>query len=222
VKPGRPPIEVVVIERVDAYRGGMLRSIADNPSLRVSCDLDAVPPAPGHSVVILYAVHEMSDLTEIALLRERRPRAPVLVIADVDPALVACAARTGAAGIVAQGAQPEEIFSAIERVAAGERYIHPAALVAGVRSIEARRHSVGKPSGWLSELSQRERTVLALMSDGLTARAAAARLGVGRRTVEAYWSSIYRKLGVRGRFDAVREWQASRQSHGAQSPGDSE
>ena len=53
-------------------------------------------------------------------------------------------------------------------------------------------------------LTQREREVLAVAAEGLTAREIAARLGVRERTVTTHLGRIYGKLGVGSRLAAVR------------------
>jgi DNA-binding NarL/FixJ family response regulator len=52
-------------------------------------------------------------------------------------------------------------------------------------------------------LSCRESQVLALVVEGETNKSIARRLFLGTETVKTYLSSIYRKLGVRGRAQAV-------------------
>jgi DNA-binding CsgD family transcriptional regulator len=55
-------------------------------------------------------------------------------------------------------------------------------------------------------LTSAERRVAGLVASGLTNREVAARLYMGRRTVEAHLSSIYRKLGIRSRSELARDW----------------
>lgn len=52
-------------------------------------------------------------------------------------------------------------------------------------------------------LSQRESEVLELMVHGTSNRAIAARLVLGEETIKSHVSSIYRKLGVTDRAQAV-------------------
>jgi len=58
-------------------------------------------------------------------------------------------------------------------------------------------------------LTCRERSVLELLADGLTAQAIARRLGISPRTVHAHLSHVYRKLGVSDRMRAVLVGQAA-------------
>lgn len=66
----------------------------------------------------------------------------------------------------------------------------------------ARSHAVG-----VDALSPRERQVLRLSIEGLTAAEIAASLGVGTRTVETHLSHGYQKLGVRSRIELVRRYR---------------
>lgn len=52
-------------------------------------------------------------------------------------------------------------------------------------------------------LTGRERAVLQLLADGLTAEAIARRLGISPRTVHSHLAHVYRKLGVADRMRAV-------------------
>jgi DNA-binding CsgD family transcriptional regulator len=63
--------------------------------------------------------------------------------------------------------------------------------------------------GLIEELTARERDVLALVADGRPNREIAARLGVSEHTVKFHLASIFGKLAVSTRTQAVRralEW----------------
>jgi DNA-binding CsgD family transcriptional regulator len=62
-------------------------------------------------------------------------------------------------------------------------------------------------SGVLGRLTAREREILSLLSEGLTAPQMSARLSVSTRTVETHLANAYRKLGVRSRGDAVEAFR---------------
>src|SRR5947209_16688607 len=55
----------------------------------------------------------------------------------------------------------------------------------------------------VSLLTDRERQVLAVAAQGLTARQIGSRLGVRERTVTTHLSRIYKKLGAAGRLHAI-------------------
>lgn len=54
-----------------------------------------------------------------------------------------------------------------------------------------------------ADLTEREREVLRLLATGIGNKAIAAGLGITESTVEGHLTGIYRKLGARGRVQAV-------------------
>jgi LuxR family maltose regulon positive regulatory protein len=63
--------------------------------------------------------------------------------------------------------------------------------------------SAGAPSALFEPLSQRELEILRLLAEGLSNRQIAARLVLAVGTVKAHVHTIYGKLGVRGRVQAI-------------------
>jgi DNA-binding NarL/FixJ family response regulator len=85
------------------------------------------------------------------------------------------------------------IVDALRRVAEGETVIDP--------TIVARLLGRRRRDDPLATLTEREREVLALVAEGLSNRAIAARLVLAERTVETHMSAIFGKLGLEGSPD---------------------
>jgi two-component system, NarL family, response regulator DevR len=58
-----------------------------------------------------------------------------------------------------------------------------------------------------SELTPREREVMGLIAEGLSNRQIAARLVISEKTVKNHICSIYQRIGVEGRREAVSRWR---------------
>ena len=107
-------------------------------------------------------------------------------------------------GLLSHDAGPGDVLSAISAVARGEICLNPAVLTPIVqqwRRLRAQPVPVGargRPA-----LTPRERDVLAAMTDGLAAKAIAARLEVAVKTVENHKIRVFEKLGVRSQAHAV-------------------
>jgi DNA-binding NarL/FixJ family response regulator len=80
------------------------------------------------------------------------------------------------------------LIDALRRLADGETVVDP--------TIVARLFARKRRADPLDELSGREREVLALVAEGLSNQAIAARLFVTERTVEAHVKQIFQKLGL--------------------------
>jgi DNA-binding NarL/FixJ family response regulator len=120
--------------------------------------------------------------------------------ANADPNTVSRALFTGADGFVDKNVEVEEFLAAIQASGEDEVVIAgPAADSVGTiaEGIERRRSPTFR-------LTRREREVLVVASEGLTAREIADRLGVRERTVTTHLARIYGKLGVGNRLAALR------------------
>jgi len=97
--------------------------------------------------------------------------------------------------------QPGELADAIRVVAAGNSLFGPAATQ---RLLD--RFTPPPPSSagsTLADLTEREREILRLIATGLSNAELARQLHLGETTVKTHVSSMFRKLGVRDRVQAV-------------------
>jgi DNA-binding NarL/FixJ family response regulator len=202
---------VVVVEPFAVVRAGLVRTIDESPGLEVLASaasaseaMDIVERLGRSRVVILVAMGLAGEQDAYWLIRALRERSPGHVIlgmgANADPNAVSRALFTGADGFVDKNVEVEEFLAAIR--ASGEEEVviaGPAAASVGTiaEGIERRR----SPS---FRLTRREREVLLIASEGLTAREIAERLGVRERTVTTHLARIYGKLGVGNRLAALR------------------
>ncbi len=130
-----------------------------------------------------------------------RTRVVLLTVYDDEQYLFE-ALRAGASGYLTKQLVAEELLSHLRRVLAGEVVVDPS--LAGRVALSAARLERGEFwSGARLGLSQRESEVLELMVHGNSNRAIAARLVLGEETIRTHVRSIYRKLGVTDRAQAV-------------------
>lgn len=110
--------------------------------------------------------------------------------------------RAGAAGFLLKRVEGEELVQQLERVRDGVTVIDP--LLAGrVAQSAARLHRGEFWPGAHMGLTQRESEVLALVVAGLSNKAVASQLVISEETVKSHTRSIYQKLEVTDRTQAV-------------------
>lgn len=116
-----------------------------------------------------------------------------IITGDASPNIVQAARRLGAAGIVSKKASMRSLSNAIRFMAAGERYF-PLELIM--------ESEANKPSSAVA-LTDREYSVLRKLADGLANREIAVALSLSEPTIKMHVKSIYKKLGVSSRTQAV-------------------
>ena len=128
-----------------------------------------------------------------------RPPPGVLVLADYAPtALGAGWIRVGGHAMLPRRASPPEIVAAVEGVATGLIVVH-----ADTGSLVGSPGRRAAPASRM--LTPREIEVLAMMAEGLGNKAIATRLGISPHTVKFHIASVFAKLNVESRTEAVTE-----------------
>lgn len=122
------------------------------------------------------------------------PRVLILTAYD-DAGYVTETLAAGASGYLLKTASGDDVLTAIMAVAAGEIVLDPS-----VAPIAFKATAGG---GTESTLTERETEVLRLAASGRRTKEIAAELSLSTRTVESHFTSIFNKLGVDGRLEAV-------------------
>ena len=139
----------------------------------------------------------MDGVAATRAIRERFPTVRVLALTSFrDEELVQRALQAGAIGYLLKNVSADDLATAIRAAHAGRPTLAPEATQALV-------HAATQPPVPGQDLTPREREVLALMVQGLSNTAIAARLVVSPSTAKAHVSSILSKLGVTSRTEAV-------------------
>lgn len=136
--------------------------------------------------------HDWASLADLPI--------PVVVLLDsADAALIGSALRSGIRGALSSDATPEEIESAVLAVSAGLVVITPTSLAALLPDPPLALQELAEP------LSGRELEVLDLLAEGLGNKFIAHRLNISEHTVKTHVASIFAKLGVSTRTEAVSQ-----------------
>jgi DNA-binding NarL/FixJ family response regulator len=147
---------------------------------------------------------EVTGVEATRRIKERFPQVRVLVLTayDDDPYVFALL-EAGADGYVLKTASGDELVRAVRTVRRGESALSPAIASKVVR--QATSHRPAGAAEQIELLTPRELDVLRLAARGLTNRAIGHELGISHRTVQGHLQSMYGKLAVSGRTEAVTE-----------------
>ena len=133
---------------------------------------------------------------------KRFPDTKVLMLTSyAEDEMLFSAIRAGASGYVLKQIGSEDLVKALESVGSGEGLLDPAVTQRVFQ--EVRRAVREEEASAFADLSQQEKHVLQLVSEGKTNREIAKALFLGEGTVRNYVSSILSKLAVNNRAEAA-------------------
>ncbi|MBM3851851.1 MAG: response regulator transcription factor [Verrucomicrobia bacterium] len=194
-------IKVMIVDDHPLIRVGIATVVNQQADMTLAAEADGGP-----RVLELYRQHRPDVvLMDLRLrgesgarlttaIRSEFPEARVLVISnyegdeDIHQALEA-----GAKGYLFKSVVEDELIDAIREVNAGRTYLP--------RGVAARLQE----NGGGVRLTRREHELLELLGKGLGNRELGQVLGVAEDTVKSHLKSLFRKLGVADRAEAVRE-----------------
>lgn len=125
----------------------------------------------------------------------------VMLTSYAEDEMLFSAIRAGASGYVLKQIGGDDLIRALESVGRGEALLDPAVTQRVFQ--EVRRAVKEEEASAFVNLSQQEKHVLMLVSEGKTNREIAKALFLGEGTVRNYVSSILSKLGVSNRAEAA-------------------
>jgi DNA-binding NarL/FixJ family response regulator len=202
-------IRVLVVDDHQLFREGVHALLDSLPSMRVvgeaDCGADAIEAARTLAPDVILMDVQMPDMNGLEATRRilgAQPSVGIIVVTMFeDDETVFAAMRAGAKGYVLKGAGQEELVRAILAVARGEALYGPRIAARILQFFQASRRDL--PLDAFPDLTEREREVLEQIAKGLGNAAIARRLAIADKTVRNHVSSIFSKLHVTDRAQAV-------------------
>lgn len=135
-----------------------------------------------------------------------RPQTGIIMLTmQEDDASVFAAMRAGARGYLLKGASPIEMLSVIRAVAEGQALFGPAIAARLMNYFQelGRMTAASQPETPFPELTERELEVLRLIAQGYNNQEIAQKLVISPKTVRNHITSIFSKLQVADRAQAI-------------------
>ena len=203
-------IRVFVVDDHPIVRHGFAQLLALEPDLELCgqaadarAAVAAITAAEPGVVIVDVSLGDASGIDLIGEIKQRLPRAAVLVVSMHDEQLYAeRSLRAGAGGYVMKHEAPTAIVRAIRTVAAGGIFVSEAMSARLLQRLAA-RGGPGDESP-LGALSNRELHVLELIGRGLGTREIAELLHISIKTVESYRARLKEKMNLRSGIELTR------------------
>ncbi len=193
------PITVALVDDYDVVLLGVAHILSQFSDRVTVAEIDANMPVHDPVDIVLYDsfAQPEADRDEIGvLLNNPRARRVVVYTWNFHPDLIACARAIGAHGYLSKALPARELVESLEAVHAGQVVISDPP--GRVRST----HGLNWP-GRGEGLSDRESEILALITQGKSNAEVCVVARLSGNTVKSYIRTLYRKIGVTSRTQAV-------------------
>lgn len=200
---------ILLVDDHEVVRLGLKALLEHNPQFEIVAEAgnarDAVEQTSRHLPDVVLMDIRLPGTSGIEACEEITHKFPetrvIMLTSYAEDEMLFSAIRAGASGYVLKQIAGEDLIRALEAVGRGEALLDPAVTQRVFQ--EVRRAVKEEEASAFANLSQQERHVLLLVSEGRTNREIAKALFLGEGTVRNYVSSILSKLGVSNRAEAA-------------------
>jgi DNA-binding NarL/FixJ family response regulator len=203
-----PRLRVLIVDDEALVRSGLAMILGSAPDIYVvaTCGgaeaMSAVRESRPHVVLLDVRMPDVDGLTVLRRLRQltRPPHVAILTTFDTDEYLGE-ALRLGATGFLLKDTDPDVLVRSVRAVATGAGCLSSSV----VRRLQRHRPPTAavQAAQAVSELTPREREVLAYVGEGLSNAEIGARMDIRVSTVKDYVKAVLAKLGVANRVQAA-------------------
>lgn len=202
-------IKVLIADDQEIVCEGLKRILQSDPEIRVigtvnngQQALDLINHQVPDLVLMDLQMPIMNGVQAIRQIRKTHPDLPVLVLTTyMDDKWLFDAIRAGANGYLLKDRPRHKLLEAIKGTVSGEAYLDPSVAKKVLNQVASGPEPIEKDE--TIDISQREREILTLLVEGLSNAEIAQRLFLSEGTVRNYLSSLFVKLGVSDRTQAV-------------------
>jgi DNA-binding NarL/FixJ family response regulator len=210
--PSSLPIRLILVEDDPRLLGMLAEGLASYSDFEILSSHgsaeDALASADWERCTILLTDLSLPGLGGVELIRRAKTSRPDLIAAaytvNDQQQEVLGAIRAGASGYILKRESLHGISAAITELASGGAPITPSV---ACMILDALRDSDQSSQ----QLSPKELQILVLVSDGYLHKEIAGLLGVSLHTVHSHTKRIYKKLGAKGRLEALEKARLSGQ-----------
>jgi len=201
------PITVALVEDDAGTRENLVAVLESSPRLKCLAGyasaeqaLRELPARPPDVVLMDINLPGMNGIECVGKLKAALPKVQILMLTTYeDSKLIFDSLRSGASGYLLKNMAPAEVVLAVEQVSAGgsPMSMHIA------RKVVNFFQQIKKTPSDIDVLSKREQEILALLAKGYLYKEIADQLGITVGTVRVHLHTVYEKLHVSSRTEAV-------------------
>lgn len=193
-------IKILVADDHAIVRSGLKQILAETPDILVAGEavngqevLDQIRNADFDLVLLDIAMPGRGGMDTLKQLRQERPKLPVLVLSMYPEEQYAIRAfKAGVSGYLTKESAPEELMSAIRKVASGGKHVSPSLAEKLVLNLDKDTEKQVHET-----LSDREYQVMVMIASGKTVKEIADELSLSIKTISTNRVRALNKMGMK-------------------------
>lgn len=200
-------IKIIVVDDHQLFREGIISLLSRKDDLEIIGEaenaeelMNILDSKKAHIVLIDISLPGINGIEIISQVRKEHENVKFIVLTmHAEGQYVIKAVKAGASGYLIKNADEVELLTAIKQVALGNKYFNNEIshlMISGMATVEEESQK---------QLSEREKEVLTLVSDGKTTKEIAEELFVSARTVETHRVNIMKKLKVQNTAELIKK-----------------
>jgi DNA-binding NarL/FixJ family response regulator len=198
---------VLIADDHPIFRQGLKAVLEAQPEVHVVGEADSgnkvlemTRKRPWDIVVLDIAMPGTGGIEVLRMLKQERPKLPVLILSNHPEDQYAIrAVRAGAAGYITKEKTAQQLVQAVRKILHGGRYISEDLAEHLASYVEA-----GAPKMLHETLSDREYQVMRMVASGKTLAEIASELHLSPHTVSTYHSRIFDKMRFKSNAELIR------------------
>jgi DNA-binding NarL/FixJ family response regulator len=208
----KKPVRIAIVEDDPAARKMLVSTLQVDPGYAVVAEFaeggaaaSAIPGLAPDMVLVDLGLPDISGIEVIRALKEKCPQCDVLVITTFgDERTVTSALEAGADGYLLKGTPLEELRRDIRYLRSGGSPLSPMVARQLLNKLQSKPADPEMPAD-NTKLTRRERDILEMIAKGFSYTETSEICGIASATVHSHLKSIYRKLEVHSKTEAVHE-----------------
>jgi len=167
--------------------------------------LEVISELKPEIVLVGITMSESDGLQIISVIKERSPATKAIIITGgMDEKVIMAAIKAGAKGYLSKNSSISRLINAIKAVNNGELWIERQLIAKYFNGdITVGSGPAGPPEKIEEILTPREQEVLRILMQGATNKEIGRQLFICEKTVKSHLNSIFKKLNVRRRLEAI-------------------